>query len=351
MTRDEENDESLILYHSYPYTYYVQSPSTTTVISHANTTTTTTHIDPPHDLLLSRYSSSRGSNNSFSFTDVRKPNGAATITDHHEFDVRKSVENRLTIVDPHAHRKVEEEGDCGDGDGDDDEEDEYWPMWVSHGKRRGGCWWRYCSLRSSKYSTSNVWIFLQVFWRVLVSFGLALLVFYIATKPPPPKIALKIAGIRQFLLSEGVDATGVTTKVLNCNVSINVGVDNKSKLFMLHFRPPSMELSYGLLPFASSSHSHGPRLSVEPYDIKNFHFYVGTKNKPMYGAGRNMQDVLESGKGLPIIVRGSLKFEFLVVWKLIKPKFHHQFECVVLLGGKYEKKHQTHAYESNCTML
>ncbi|MCI11677.1 hypothetical protein A2U01_0032779, partial [Trifolium medium] len=28
-------------------------------------------------------------------------------------------------------------------------------------------------------------------WRIMVSFGFALFVFYIATKPPPPKISLE----------------------------------------------------------------------------------------------------------------------------------------------------------------
>jgi hypothetical protein len=56
-------------------------------------------------------------------------------------------------------------------------------------KNEGG-WKRYFSY----YNTdSYAWILLQVGWRVMVSFGFALLVFYIATKPPPPKFSLEVS--------------------------------------------------------------------------------------------------------------------------------------------------------------
>lgn len=61
-----------------------------------------------------------------------------------------------------------------------------------------------------------------------------------------------MAGIGQFGLGEGVDGSGVSTKFLTCNCSINLIIENKSKLFGLHIRPPVMEVSFGRLSFASS---------------------------------------------------------------------------------------------------
>lgn len=63
-------------------------------------------------------------------------------------------------------------------------------------------------------------------------------------------IIVQMAGIREFGLAEGVDGSGVTTKILTCNCSINLIIDNKSKLFGLHIHPPTMEMSFGRLPFA-----------------------------------------------------------------------------------------------------
>ena len=63
---------------------------------------------------------------------------------------------------------------------------------------------------------------------------------------------LQMAGVRQFVLGEGVDASGVTTKILTCNCSIDLLIENKSKLFGLHIHPPIMDISFGHLPFAMS---------------------------------------------------------------------------------------------------
>jgi hypothetical protein len=64
--------------------------------------------------------------------------------------------------------------------------------------------------------------------------------------------SMQIAGIGQFVLGEGVDASGVATKILTCNCSINLVTENKSKLFGLHIQPITLEMSFGRLPFAMS---------------------------------------------------------------------------------------------------
>lgn len=54
---------------------------------------------------------------------------------------------------------------------------------------------RLMSLRSPK---SGWWIVLQILWRFLFSFGVALLVFYIATQPPHPNISLRVIFIFSY---------------------------------------------------------------------------------------------------------------------------------------------------------
>ena len=70
----------------------------------------------------------------------------------------------------------------------------------------------------------------------------------------------------------------------------------------------------------------------------------------MYGAGRAMQDMLESGEGLPLAIRVSLKSQFRVVWRLIHPKFHHQAYCLLFLSRAYDKRHRTQVYKSTCAI-
>lgn len=187
MSRMDCEDQETIIFHSYPCAYYVQSPST---VSHANSadirntaielafhsptrseTATATFVNKSNNLeasrfALSRYSSSRGSNNSFLHEKkVNDEDGHAA----------ESAENRLVIVD-HSH----------EGDGGGDEEDD--ALWY-YGSGKKGLWWRYFSFRRSN---SCAWIFLQISWRLLLSLGFALLVFYMATKPPSPNISVKV---------------------------------------------------------------------------------------------------------------------------------------------------------------
>lgn len=77
------------------------------------------------------------------------------------------------------------------------------------------------------------------------------------------KCRLQMTGIRQFGLGEGVDASGVTTKILTCNCSMALMVDNKSKLFGLHIHPPLVEISFDHHPFATSHVRH----SLSWYDM------------------------------------------------------------------------------------
>ncbi|XWS45720.1 hypothetical protein CRYUN_Cryun14cG0003700 [Craigia yunnanensis] len=341
MENAHHEDQETLMFHSYPCAYYVQSPST---ISHANsadirnatniedqsafhfhspTRSETTFINKNPEVsrsTLSRYSSSRGSNNSFLHDKKIVGLGA-----------EKGGVNRLIIIDH------------GVGDDDDDNEDQEDEEEGFYGKKRGW-WWRYCSFRRS---SSCAWISLQICWRLVLSLGVALLVFYITTKPPPPKISVKMAGVRQFGLGEGVDSSGVTTKLLTCNCSIDLIIENKSKLFGLHIHPPIMDISFGRLPFAMS---HGPKLYAQSSSSSIFELYAGTRNKPMYGAGRSMQDLLESGMGLPLVIRLKLSSNFRVVWNLINPRFHHQAECLLVLDSKYDKKHRTQKYNSTCTI-
>ncbi|MCD7448312.1 hypothetical protein HAX54_040753 [Datura stramonium] len=360
--RMDSEEEALFRNSPYPL-YFVQSPST---ISHANSGELSRHNNnsssnnnndnnndfssvchspiprpeagPP--LALSRYSSSRGSNHSFSHhekkisCDSLQSHGTGTDENNIEIDQEKPRYGAMLLV---HHGKngsnVHEEGD----EDEDENEDDYY-----YGK---GSWKRFFSLG---YSDSTPWIVLQVTWRLIVSMIVALVVFYIATKPPAPKVSLEVSGVREFGLREGVDGTGVNTKMLTCNSSMSLKIDNKSKLFGLYIHPPTMQMYFGRLPFILAQ---GEELYAGSYGATYFKLSVGTRDKALYGAGRIMEDMLQSSKGLPLLIRVHLSSTFHVVWGLIKPKFHHQIDCLILLHNTYNKTHRTQAYNSTCLLI
>lgn len=65
-------------------------------------------------------------------------------------------------------------------------------------------------------------------------------------------VDLQMAGVKQFELGEGIDNSGVITKILTCNCSLHLDIENKSKLFGLHIHPPTIDMSFGRVDFASS---------------------------------------------------------------------------------------------------
>ncbi|KAH0782344.1 hypothetical protein KY290_001942 [Solanum tuberosum] len=192
--RMDSEEEALFRNSPYPL-YFVQSPST---LSHANSGELSRHNNNIntntgnnnnineyssgcHSPLprpetgpsaLSRYSSSRGSNHSFS---------------HHEKKIScDSLQSHGTGIDEKRCGAIllvnhGKNGTSVRVNDDDDDDDDYY-----YGK---GNWMRFCSLG---YSDSTSWIVVQVTWRLIVSMIVALVVFYIATKPPSPKVSLEV---------------------------------------------------------------------------------------------------------------------------------------------------------------
>ncbi|KAL3622508.1 hypothetical protein CASFOL_033919 [Castilleja foliolosa] len=318
---DMINSDEEALFRSYPYAaaaYFVQSPSTH---SHANSHTDNITF---YDHLTTNYQSP--DNNSEPATN----SGPAQSSSNGSF-AKKTKYSQDLDGEKYCHVKINDVVD--EDEEDDDEENE---------KRSG--WAQYLSFG---YSDSGWWVLVQLSWRFLLSLTIALTVFYVAVKPPAPKVSIKIAGIREFRLGEGVDRSGVTTKLLSCNCSMNLIIDNNSKLFALHIHPPHMELLFGHLPFAVSQ-MQDKEVYAGSDDITMFRLTIGTRNKAMYGAGRNMQDLLESGEGLPLVLRVSFRSTFHVIFGLFESKFHHEAQCLVVLSDQYDKKHRTQVYNSTC---
>lgn len=59
--------------------------------------------------------------------------------------------------------------------------------------------------------------------------------------------------------------------------------------------------------------------------------FVAAQEKPMYAAGRGMQDLLESTHGLPLTITVRARSRYRVVGSLVRLTYRHDSECVVLL--------------------
>lgn len=166
---DMEEAEGLFPFPTYECAYYVQSPSS---VSHANSNhepPSTSFLHHPTQQAISTYTlsrhSSRASNNSLALLPQNANGPDPVISD--------DAEKRLIVFD----------GNMGGGDDKEDADEQvYYQEKVE--------WWRYFSFGYNP--SSNAWILLQISWRMMVSLGVALLVFYLATKPPKPDVSVKV---------------------------------------------------------------------------------------------------------------------------------------------------------------
>ena len=92
----------------------------------------------------------------------------------------------------------------------------------------------------------------------------------------------------------------------------------------------------------------GPESYVESKSSYELGLHVAVKDMPVYGAGRSMQDMLESGKGLPLMIRVRSRSSYRVVWNLISLRYLHHEECLLVLDGAFDRKHQVHVHNSTC---
>lgn len=287
-----EDEEALFNAYTCPVLYYVQSPSAVSHVNSIDCPNTETALilspyrsesfiptrptNPNHEVarfILSRYSS-HGSSNTF-----HHEKKISYDLQSHETTVGTEVGDTgtstlLRICGVEEHDKEVDDERLEHNDEVEDEDDDYG---AEADRRREGCW----SYFTFGKSPSFAWILIQISWRFLVSFGAALLVFFLVTNPPTPAMSVKVCvprfrsayfstsscalcvsdldcafttqvGVPQFGLGEGVDQSGVSTKILTCNCSMDLNVENKSKLFGLHLHPSSIQMSFGPVVFATA---------------------------------------------------------------------------------------------------
>lgn len=306
---------------------------------------------------LSRCSSSRASIDSLALLQHQHQQQEkidVRVLPHHHH--HHSMTTMMTIP-----KKLAKNVGAGDGDDDhDDDEDEN----NYHDNYEYNLGWRkYFSFRT--YPASSFWIFVQLLWRLFLSFTAALLVFYIATKPPPPHVSIQVARMKHFELAEGVDSSGVSTNFLNCNVTVGLVIDNKSQVFGLTIRSPiPVDIYFGRFPLVLSQEAqimHNEEreqetaMTIKAHEKKGIKINAGTRGKPMYAAGRDMVDMLRSGRGLSLSVSLSLSsyYDYRLIGWLIRPTFHCHARCLLFLFNFDHVKHPNTAnymYNSTCSL-
>uniref|UniRef100_M8BFE6 Uncharacterized protein n=1 Tax=Aegilops tauschii TaxID=37682 RepID=M8BFE6_AEGTA len=74
-----------------------------------------------------------------------------------------------------------------------------------------------------------------------------------------------------------------------------------------------------------------------------------TEEKPMYAAGRGMQDLLESGKGVPVAITVRSRSRYRVVGSLVRLTYRHDSQCVLYLRRRTPRRDNALAAAGHAT--
>jgi hypothetical protein len=70
---------------------------------------------------------------------------------------------------------------------------------------------------------------------------------------------------------------------------------------------------------------------VAPRATSTLRLFVAAQEKPMYAAGRGMQELLQSGRGLPLTITVRSRSRYRMVGSLVRLTYRHYSECIVRL--------------------
>uniref|UniRef100_A0A8I6X4J8 Uncharacterized protein n=1 Tax=Hordeum vulgare subsp. vulgare TaxID=112509 RepID=A0A8I6X4J8_HORVV len=162
----------------------------------------------------------------------------------------------------------------------------------------------------------------------VLAFTLVCLVVWGAARRDKPSVLVKSLTVENFYAGEGTDATGVPTKFVTMNCSLEMDVDNPSTMFGIHVSSTSIQLYYSQIPIASGQLEkfYQPKKSRHVLSV-NLH---GEKT-PLYGAGATF--VLTDTDGVPLTVDLAVRTRGYVIGRLVRVTHAKRVRCPVLVSS------------------
>lgn len=179
-----------------------------------------------------------------------------------------------------------------------------------------------------------------------VLFTLFSLILWGASKPQKPKLTMKSITFDQFTIQAGSDTTGVATDMLSLNSTVKLTFRNTATFFGLHVTSSTLDLAFSDLPIATGSVKKFYQSRKSQRSITAV--MQGTRI-PLYGSGAGLSTPNGiTNLPIPLILKMEVKAKAYVLGKLVKPRFHKNVECDIILDPNPKKLHLTIPLK-NCT--
>ncbi|KAG4992082.1 hypothetical protein JHK87_025539 [Glycine soja] len=172
----------------------------------------------------------------------------------------------------------------------------------------------------------------QIFVGILAfAFIFTLFCFIIAgvARPHKVRISVKSFTVHNFLFGEGLDLTGVPTKMLTVNCSVRMTVHNPATFFGIHVSSKAVNLMYSEMTVATGElkKHYLPRKSTRIVSLN----LQGSKVS-LYGAGASLIGLVDNGK-IPMTLVFDVRSRGNIVGKLVMSKHRRRVSCSVAIDS------------------
>uniref|UniRef100_A0A7N0TJ01 Late embryogenesis abundant protein LEA-2 subgroup domain-containing protein n=1 Tax=Kalanchoe fedtschenkoi TaxID=63787 RepID=A0A7N0TJ01_KALFE len=158
-------------------------------------------------------------------------------------------------------------------------------------------------------------------------FGFFCLILWAAAKPFKPNITVKSLTTHNMNLGVGVDHTGVPTRMLTLNCSVDIAVHNPATFFGIHLRSKSLQLMYSRITIATGQISkyYQARKSRGMLKVK-----VEGHEVALYGVGESLAKSSYLDR-IPVRLVFHLFSTGKVVGKLVSVEYKSHVSCSLFI--------------------
>lgn len=173
------------------------------------------------------------------------------------------------------------------------------------------------------------------FWLsvLVLVFTLVCLIVWGIARNYKPIVIVKSLTVDNFYCGEGIDHTGVPTKLVTLNCSLKINVHNPSTMSGIHVSSTSIQLMYSEIAIANGQLGkfYQPRTSRRVASV-----ILHGEKIPLYGAGATF-DLSNTGGAVPLTLDLAVRTRGYVIGKLVRVTHAKRVKCPVVIKSRSSK--------------
>ncbi|KAI5069518.1 hypothetical protein GOP47_0016142 [Adiantum capillus-veneris] len=173
----------------------------------------------------------------------------------------------------------------------------------------------------SSSTAAQIYTILFVILSCVAFLFLFILMFWLICRPSSPVLSIKNIVFHNLYVGQGTDASGVPSMLLTVNSTVHLDYENRSRYFVAHLDPLSVDFRYSVLSVASTK--------MDGYvqgksSRKVIPIGVRALKVPLYGASTISSATKPS---VPVTAMVSVCSRYYIVGQMVKSKFCTSIVC------------------------